>query len=129
MNAVAASASRRVVRTVRGQPTSDGAGVKLTRVIGQRELNEAYSHLRARDDRAAMAAFQRGFATGEGTWTHYADAAYAAKRLGDNPSGSGVGLGLAVARGFVEAMGGQLLVDDTPGGGCTMVVSLPVVAP
>ena len=41
MNAVAtsASASRRVVRTVRGQPTSDGAGVKLTRVIGQRELD------------------------------------------------------------------------------------------
>jgi redox-sensitive bicupin YhaK (pirin superfamily) len=31
--------SRRVVRTVRGQPTSDGAGVKLTRVIGQRELD------------------------------------------------------------------------------------------
>src|SRR5262249_31204137 len=29
----------RVVRTVRGQPTSDGAGVKLTRVIGQRELD------------------------------------------------------------------------------------------
>jgi two-component system sensor histidine kinase KdpD len=51
------------------------------------------------------------------------------QRLGDNPSGSGVGLGLAVARGFVEAMGGQLLVDDTPGGGCTMVVSLPVVDP
>jgi redox-sensitive bicupin YhaK (pirin superfamily) len=30
--------SRRVVETVRGQPTSDGAGVKLTRVIGQRAL-------------------------------------------------------------------------------------------
>ena len=39
MNAVAATTSRRVVRTVRGQPTSDGAGVKLTRVIGQRELD------------------------------------------------------------------------------------------
>ena len=34
-----ALASRRVVSTVRGQPTSDGAGVKLTRVIGQRELD------------------------------------------------------------------------------------------
>jgi redox-sensitive bicupin YhaK (pirin superfamily) len=31
--------SRRVARVVRGQPTSDGAGVKLTRVIGQRELD------------------------------------------------------------------------------------------
>ncbi|MFX7957248.1 hypothetical protein ABTK56_19830, partial [Acinetobacter baumannii] len=41
---------------------------------------------RARDDRAALAAFQRGFATGQGNWSHYADAAYAAKRLGDNPT-------------------------------------------
>jgi two-component system sensor histidine kinase KdpD len=45
------------------------------------------------------------------------------QRLGD--AGTGVGLGLAVARGFVEAMGGELTVDDTPGGGVTMVVGLP----
>ena len=38
MNAMATS-SRRVQRVVRGQPTSDGAGVKLTRVIGQRDLD------------------------------------------------------------------------------------------
>jgi len=38
MNAIA-STSRRVARTFRGQPTSDGAGVKLTRVIGQRDLD------------------------------------------------------------------------------------------
>jgi redox-sensitive bicupin YhaK (pirin superfamily) len=38
MNAIAPSA-RRVQRVVRGQPTSDGAGVKLTRVIGQRDLD------------------------------------------------------------------------------------------
>ncbi len=51
------------------------------------------------------------------------------QRLGDNPSnGSGVGLGLAVARGFVEAMGGDLIVEDTPGGGATMVLSMPAVA-
>ncbi len=49
------------------------------------------------------------------------------QRLGDNPSnGTGVGLGLAVARGFVEAMGGDLTVEDTPGGGVTMVLSLPL---
>ncbi len=47
------------------------------------------------------------------------------QRLGDNTSGSGVGLGLAVARGFVEAMGGEIIVDDTPGGGVTMIISLP----
>ena len=47
------------------------------------------------------------------------------QRLGDSPAGEGVGLGLAVARGFVEAVGGSLMADDTPGGGLTMVVSLP----
>jgi len=40
--------------------------------------------------------------------------------------GAGVGLGLAIARGFIEAMGGELTVDDTPGGGTTMVVGLPI---
>jgi two-component system sensor histidine kinase KdpD len=50
------------------------------------------------------------------------------QRLGDNPrDGTGVGLGLAVARGFVEAMGGELTVEDTPGGGLTMVIGMPMV--
>ena len=35
-----------------------------------------------------------------------------------------MGLGLAVARGLTEAMGGTLTAEDTPGGGLTMVVSL-----
>jgi two-component system sensor histidine kinase KdpD len=47
------------------------------------------------------------------------------QRLGDRSSGAGVGLGLAVARGFTVAMGGELVVEDTPGGGTTMVVVLP----
>jgi two-component system sensor histidine kinase KdpD len=46
------------------------------------------------------------------------------QRHGDAPRGSGVGLGLAVARGFVEAMGGTLGAEDTPGGGMTMVLTL-----
>jgi two-component system sensor histidine kinase KdpD len=41
---------------------------------------------------------------------------------------SGVGLGLSVARGFTEAMHGTLLAEDTPGGGLTIVISLPAVA-
>jgi len=51
------------------------------------------------------------------------------QRLGDSsPNGTaGVGLGLAVARGFTEAIGGQLWAEDTPGGGLTMVVSLAAV--
>jgi two-component system sensor histidine kinase KdpD len=39
--------------------------------------------------------------------------------------GNGVGLGLAVARGLTEAMGGTLTAEETPGGGLTMVVALP----
>ncbi|MFJ8793692.1 ATP-binding protein [Streptomyces sp. NPDC102462] len=46
------------------------------------------------------------------------------QRYGDAPRGAGVGLGLAVARGFAEAMGGTLNAEDTPGGGLTMVLSL-----
>ncbi|MFC5220538.1 ATP-binding protein [Streptomyces coerulescens] len=46
------------------------------------------------------------------------------QRYGDAPRGAGVGLGLAVARGFAEAMGGTLHAEDTPGGGLTMVLSL-----
>ncbi|MEU6170199.1 sensor histidine kinase KdpD [Streptomyces tanashiensis] len=46
------------------------------------------------------------------------------QRYGDAPRGEGVGLGLAVARGFVEAMGGALTAEDTPGGGLTMTVTL-----
>jgi two-component system sensor histidine kinase KdpD len=46
------------------------------------------------------------------------------QRLGDSTQGEGVGLGLAVAKGFVEAMGGEIEVEDTPGGGLTFVVRL-----
>ncbi len=48
------------------------------------------------------------------------------QRLGDRSSDAGVGLGLAVAKGFVEAMGATLDVDDTPGGGLTLTIGLPV---
>ncbi|GAA1751500.1 ATP-binding protein [Aeromicrobium alkaliterrae] len=51
------------------------------------------------------------------------------QRLGDVPGGTGVGLGLAVARGLTESMAGSLTVDDTPGGGATFVIDLPGEAP
>jgi two-component system sensor histidine kinase KdpD len=38
----------------------------------------------------------------------------------------GVGLGLAVAKGFTEAMGGGIVAADTPGGGLTVRIALPV---
>jgi two-component system, OmpR family, sensor histidine kinase KdpD len=50
------------------------------------------------------------------------------QRLGDNDNTTGVGLGLALSRGFAEAMGGSLDPEETPGGGLTMILSLPAAA-
>jgi two-component system sensor histidine kinase KdpD len=49
------------------------------------------------------------------------------QRLGDTDNTSGVGLGLALSRGLTEVMGGTLDPDETPGGGLTMILSLPAV--
>ena len=47
-------------------------------------------------------------------------------RLGAESSGvEGTGIGLVITKELVEAMGGQVSVGDTPGGGATFTVSLP----
>ncbi|KJL31118.1 ATP-binding protein [Microbacterium oxydans] len=48
------------------------------------------------------------------------------QRFGDTDNTTGLGLGLALSRGFAEGMGGSLTPEDTPGGGLTMVISLPL---
>jgi two-component system, OmpR family, sensor histidine kinase KdpD len=47
------------------------------------------------------------------------------QRKGDRDTTTGVGLGLSVARGFIEAMDGTIRPEETPGGGLTVVISLP----
>lgn len=48
------------------------------------------------------------------------------QRLGDTDNATGLGLGLALSKGFSEGMGGALTPEDTPGGGLTMVIELPL---
>lgn len=48
------------------------------------------------------------------------------RRLGDVNNKEGVGLGLALSKGLVEALGGKLTLEETPGGGLTVVVSIPI---
>ena len=55
----------------------------------------------------------------------YADIFVPFQRLGDTDNTTGLGLGLALSRGFVESMHGTLTPEDTPGGGLTMVVAVP----
>ncbi|MGV3732184.1 MAG: DUF4118 domain-containing protein [Microcella sp.] len=47
------------------------------------------------------------------------------QRTTDTDNTAGLGLGLALSRGFAEAMGGSLDAEDTPGGGLTVVLTLP----
>lgn len=50
------------------------------------------------------------------------------QRLGDSDNTTGVGLGLSVVRGFVEAMKGAVTISETAGGGVTMTVELASAA-
>ncbi|MEP7114311.1 MAG: DUF4118 domain-containing protein, partial [Ilumatobacteraceae bacterium] len=51
------------------------------------------------------------------------------QQLGDDRSADGVGLGMSIAHGFVQAMHGRLELDDTPGGGLTVIIALPLASP
>jgi tetratricopeptide (TPR) repeat protein len=86
----AAAAARRAKESAATEVERDEAETLLEQSTapvdngGFAQLTQGYAHLRQHDDAAALAAFQRGFALGAGKAAHYADAAYAAKRLGNN---------------------------------------------
>ncbi len=65
--------------------------------------------------------------TGPGVPHDHQDRIFRPFQRADDSGGEGVGLGLAVARGLTEAMGGTVDAEDTPGGGMTMVITLPAV--
>jgi len=50
-------------------------------------------------------------------------------RLDERTTKLGSGLGLAIARGFIDLMGGEIWLEDTPGGGATFAFSLQEAGP
>ncbi|MBV8542610.1 MAG: sensor histidine kinase KdpD [Pseudonocardiales bacterium] len=77
-------------------------------------------------DRVELRVIDRGPGIPETDW----DRVFAPfQRLGDRDNTTGLGLGLALSRGLVEAMSGALNPEDTPGGGLTMVITLPAHTP
>jgi two-component system sensor histidine kinase KdpD len=54
---------------------------------------------------------------------------YPFHRMSERTPSLGTGLGLAICKGFLELMGGEIWVGETPGGGATFSFSLPAVGP
>jgi two-component system sensor histidine kinase KdpD len=78
---------------------------------------------RAVDGRVELRVIDHGPGIPEAERERVFDQFYRLRRNGHRPDGTG--MGLAICRGIVSAMGGQIRVQATPGGGATFVVSLP----
>ena len=102
----------------------------LERVVANLAAN-ALTHGRARSVTAQVAVHEdqvelRIIDHGPGLPDQRAESLFVPfQRRGDRDTTTGIGLGLAVARGFTEAMGGTLHAEPTPDGGLTMVITLP----
>ena len=79
-----------------------------------------------RPRRARRARSSRSSTTGRASTPSSASGCSSRSSGSTTAATEGVGLGLSVARGFVEAMGGAMVADHTPGGGLTMRIRLPL---
>jgi two-component system sensor histidine kinase KdpD len=106
---------RRVVANLVQNAVRHGGGAASVEVLGTASVDDS-----RRGVRLLVVDHGRGLpgAAKERAFTPF-------QRLGDR-SGAGLGLGLAVARGLAEAVDGRLSAEDTPGGGLTMVLDLPL---
>jgi two-component system sensor histidine kinase KdpD len=79
--------------------------------------------VRARDDRStAIRVIDHGKGVTENVREHLFHPFY---ELDERSSRLGPGLGLAICKGFLDAMGGEVWIEQTPGGGATFAFSLP----
>ncbi|HWI30682.1 MAG TPA: ATP-binding protein [Microbacterium sp.] len=112
-------------------PLLRGDGVLLQRVVVNVMANAARyappgSRVRVTTSRLGGIAQIRVIDHGPGVISERRDEIFTPfQRLGDTDNTTGLGLGLALSKGFTEGMGGTLTAEDTPGGGLTMVITLP----
>ncbi|WP_407938056.1 sensor histidine kinase [Nakamurella panacisegetis] len=104
----------RVVANIVSNAVSHSADGKPVRILAGEVPGAASIQIRVIDHGAGVPEAQR-----EAMFAPF-------QRLGDAPSGSGIGLGLAVARGLALAVDASIEVDDTPGGGLTMIITVPI---
>ena len=116
-------------------PVAADAGL-LERVVANLVANavqhagtsaDAHLVLRARTDESGAFVLLSVIDSGPGVPEGDLDRIFAPfQRLDDQGRSGGLGLGLAVARGFVDAMGGVIAASRTPGGGLTVTLRMPV---
>ncbi len=117
-----------------GDTTARADPVLLLRVLSNLLDNAARAAERGGDGPVAVEVAPQGDRVAVRVVDHGAGLDAAARRqlflpfarLDERETTRGPGLGLAIAKGFLDLMDGQLWLEDTPGGGATFVFSLPV---
>jgi two-component system, OmpR family, sensor histidine kinase KdpD len=84
-------------------------------------------HIRRNGPRVVVRVVDQGPGIGAAERDRIFEPFYRGPRSGD--AGTGSGLGLSIAKGFVEANGGTIAVESLPGQGSSFVVSLPIELP